>query len=649
MSEPKRIAAKLREALGGLFKVKTRQVGGLLGDGTTEQRVIVAGATQRVWFRPDPYPNALWQPIHLKSDVPLFHGMAAIVEFNESDSEWYVQQIDRKKYAEQEDFELRYVPAHARQHSINEDSIPSDPTWIYRRGVVMLRGSVPGDSSLRVFIQPGDLPFTTNTYWPGGFTADQTGNLPAGGNQVWLTISLTSSLTIDVNVGSEFAEGLSLINAPPDPDAGNVPICHVLLSDDTSEIVETIIWDARRTVGTFSDPVVFANPTAQVGLSAINGAAVTAMRSDAAPALDQGIIPTWTGLHTHQADIVMDGADVDLDGEQLVIDEDGDSYLVELVDDVIYLYIGASLTLAYTAAGMAMAASKSISLGGNADALILDLDEDTTISAPTDDQIDIEIGGADQIVLGLSEMAFNEQGADINFRIEGDTDQNLLFVDAGNDRIAIGENTPTAKLTVTENYAGATAKTAATVLTTWTPGVALGTVFPTAMSLVPIINHDDALTSGFLTAFRCFAESAGTVGMILRNVDLLNRNTGSGTVANTTAIQIRPTTNTGGGAITINRGILIQAQTVGGSIYGVVSQIAAAANRWNLYISGTADNYLEGNLGIGAPAPGSKVEIDLATEDFEIVDAGSAGATEQDWVEVQIGGVQGYLRVFAAK
>lgn len=395
MSEPKRIAAKLKDALSGLFKVKTRQVGGLLGDGTTEQRVIVSGATQRVWFRPDPYPNALWQPIHLKSNVPLFHGMAAIAEFNESDGEWYIQQIDRKKYAEQEDFELRYVPAHARQHSINEDSIPSDPTWIYRRGVVMLRGSVLGDSSLRVFIQPGDLPFTTNTYWPGGFTADQTGNLPAGGNQVWLTISLTSSLTIDVNVGSEFAEGLSLINAPPDPDAGNVPICYVLLSDDTSEITETIIWDARRTVGTFSDPLTFANPTAQVGLSAVNGAATTAMRSDAAPALDQGIIPTWTGLHTHQADIVMDGADVDLNGEQLVIDEDGDSYIVELVDDVIYLYIGASLTLAWSSAGMAMAASKSISLGGNADALILDLDEDTTISAPTDDEIDIEVGGAD--------------------------------------------------------------------------------------------------------------------------------------------------------------------------------------------------------------------------------------------------------------
>ena len=41
-----------------------------------------------------------------------------------------------------------------------------------------------------------------------------------------------------------------------------------------------------------------ANPTALVGLVAVNGAAVTYMRSDAAPALDQGIIPIWTATHT---------------------------------------------------------------------------------------------------------------------------------------------------------------------------------------------------------------------------------------------------------------------------------------------------------------------------------------------------------------
>ena len=44
----------------------------------------------------------------------------------------------------------------------------------------------------------------------------------------------------------------------------------------------------------------FANPTASLGLTAINGVLRTAMRSDAAPALDVTISPTWTGAaHIH--------------------------------------------------------------------------------------------------------------------------------------------------------------------------------------------------------------------------------------------------------------------------------------------------------------------------------------------------------------
>ena len=39
-------------------------------------------------------------------------------------------------------------------------------------------------------------------------------------------------------------------------------------------------------------------------------------------------------------------------------------------------------------------------------------------------------------------FTFNEAGADLDARFEGDTDQNLLFVDAGTDRIGIGTGTP---------------------------------------------------------------------------------------------------------------------------------------------------------------------------------------------------------------
>lgn len=55
-------------------------------------------------------------------------------------------------------------------------------------------------------------------------------------------------------------------------------------------------------------------------------------------------------------------------------------------------------------------------------------------------------------------------------------------------------------------------------------------------------------------------------------------------------------------------------------------------------------------LKVGADSsPANPVDIALATEDFDIVDAGSTDATEQDWVEVLVGGNTGYIRVYAAK
>lgn len=47
-----------------------------------------------------------------------------------------------------------------------------------------------------------------------------------------------------------------------------------------------------------------ANPTGTVGLAAVNGVALTYMRSDAAPPLSQAIVPTWSGLHTFTAGLL---------------------------------------------------------------------------------------------------------------------------------------------------------------------------------------------------------------------------------------------------------------------------------------------------------------------------------------------------------
>jgi hypothetical protein len=78
--------------------------------------------------------------------------------------------------------------------------------------------------------------------------------------------------------------------------------------------IETIGGDGVSTTtflrgdGTFAVPSypVGADPTGQVGATAVNGTATTFLRSDGAPALNLGITPTWTGAHTFTSSVSAD-------------------------------------------------------------------------------------------------------------------------------------------------------------------------------------------------------------------------------------------------------------------------------------------------------------------------------------------------------
>lgn len=50
-----------------------------------------------------------------------------------------------------------------------------------------------------------------------------------------------------------------------------------------------------------------ANPSATVGTAAVNGVATTFMRSDAAPAINLAMVPTWTGAHTFSGAVALNG------------------------------------------------------------------------------------------------------------------------------------------------------------------------------------------------------------------------------------------------------------------------------------------------------------------------------------------------------
>ena len=69
-------------------------------------------------------------------------------------------------------------------------------------------------------------------------------------------------------------------------------------------------------------------------------------------------------------------------------------------------------------------------------------DPNTGIFFPAADQVAIATNGAERVEFGNSETVFNDGGANVDFRVEGDTDANLLFVDASADAVGIGTSNP---------------------------------------------------------------------------------------------------------------------------------------------------------------------------------------------------------------
>lgn len=90
-------------------------------------------------------------------------------------------------------------------------------------------------------------------------------------------------------------------------------------------------------------------------------------------------------------------ADRDLNGAEFILDADADTSITADTDDQIDIRISGADDFAFKANKFEVQTGSNIDMNGTE--FILDADGDTSITADTDDQIDFKVGGSDTLVL----------------------------------------------------------------------------------------------------------------------------------------------------------------------------------------------------------------------------------------------------------
>lgn len=138
----------------------------------------------------------------------------------------------------------------------------------------------------------GDVIYYNGTDWVAltpGTSGQFLETKGANANPVWGSVSLSFENLSDVSISSPAQGDIVYYNGSD----------WVVLAPGTANyVLATGGANANPSWVAASGGASGANPTASVGLSAVNGSAATFLRSDGAPALSQAISPTWTAAHT---------------------------------------------------------------------------------------------------------------------------------------------------------------------------------------------------------------------------------------------------------------------------------------------------------------------------------------------------------------
>ena len=117
-------------------------------------------------------------------------------------------------------------------------------------------------------------------------------------------------------------------------------------------------------------------------------------------------------------------------GSGITLSVDGDGFFTGVITATSYS--GIDLSDVTGATGDFSIADKIIHTG----------DTDTAIRFPAANTVSVETAGVERVEITGTEVVFNDTGTDTDFRIEGDSNANLVKVDAGNDRVGVGVASP---------------------------------------------------------------------------------------------------------------------------------------------------------------------------------------------------------------
>ena len=179
------------------------------------------------------------------------------------------------------------------------------------------------------------------------------------------------------------------------------------------------------------------------------------------------------------------------------------------------------------------------------------------------------------------------------------TGSNNLFWDATNNNLGIGTPTPTVGYKLSLANGGirisGTQATAGVTGAIDTQGLSL------ANSTNQILNYFVANGLGSTIVSKLVAAAFRVQTFPVRY-----------TTSSAYGINVESAVKGAASDITVNYGIAVEDQTVGNTNYGIWSNVSSATDRWNLYMNGTAANWLNGNTKIGGTAgdAGFKLDVD---------------------------------------